>query len=162
MPANEILDSFCRVIWDPDAAALVLVDFGDPMWEPVAIDGEQVVQTAGYVRGAGVKNFPRGNDRHTLTFELARITAGVAEAFKARLAGMATLPRTMKPVLIAFEDGEQWRLADCAVRSWPGGQVEHIGREGVVILGGTLAADAGVYVPGSTWGAIHFNWEDLG
>ncbi|WP_193214798.1 hypothetical protein [Luteolibacter marinus] len=151
-----------RVLWDPDDAALVLVDFGDPMWAPVAIDGEQVVQTAGFVRGSGVKNFPRGNESHQLTFELARITDGVADALKQRLLGMASLPRTMKPVLIVFDDGVQWRLSNCAVQSWPGGQEEFIGREGVVILGGALAADVGVYVPGATWGEINFTWEDLG
>ena len=53
----------------------------------------------------------------------------------------------------------------CFTRSgtpWPNTQVDHVTREGVSILGGALTADAGVYVPGQTWGEISFNWEDLG
>jgi hypothetical protein len=133
------------------------------MWEPVSIDGEQLVQTADFVRGLGAKHFPRGNESHRLTFTLARITEGVAEAFIARLSAGVALPKSAsKPVLLAFESGEQFRLADCAIRSWPHSQEDHLTRESVIIEAGRLTADAGVYVPGQTWGEVSFNWEDLG
>lgn len=159
----ELLDSIVRVIWDPDSAALVLVDYGDPMWEPVSINGEQMVQTASFVRGLGTKHFPRGNESHRLTFTLARITEGVSKAFVTRLSAGISLPKAAsKPVLLAFESGEQFRAANCAVRAWPHSQEEHVTRESVIIEAGPLSIDAGVYVPGETWGEISYHWEDLG
>jgi hypothetical protein len=159
----DLWDSIVRVTWDPDATALVLVDFGDPMWEPVSVDGEQLVQRSSYIRALGAKHFPRGNESHRLAFSLARITEGVSEAFVARLTAALALPKTDgKPVLLAFESGEQFRLADCAVRAWPHSQVDGVTRETVVIECGRMTADAGVYAPGQTWGEISFHWEDLG
>ena len=148
----ELYDSPVRVIYDPAGTALVLVDFGTPMWEPVALDGEQVVQTASYVRGAGVKHFPRGNESHTLTFTLARETDGGADALEARLTNSLALPRAKADVLLGFESGTQFLLKDCAIRSWRGGQVEHLTQEGLVILCGRMEATATVYTPGATWG----------
>jgi hypothetical protein len=156
-------DSIVRVMWDPDGAALVLVDYGDPMWEPVSVDGQQSVQAIAAVRASGAKHLPRGNESHLLSFTLARIEAGVSDAFVARLAAGVSLPKSAsKPVLLSFESGEQFRLSDCAVRAWPHSQEEHVTRESVVIDGGRLTVDAGMYVPGTTWGEISFNWEDLG
>lgn len=148
----ELYDSPVRVIYDPAGTALVLVDFGTPMWDPVALDGEQLVQTASYVRGAGVKHFPRGNESHTLTFTLARETAGAADALESRLANTLALPRGRADVLLAFESGTQFLLKDCAIRSWSGGQMEHLTREGLVILCGAILPDTTARLPGAVWG----------
>jgi hypothetical protein len=149
----ELLDSPVRVIFDPADTALVLVDFGTPMWEPVALDGEQLVQTASYVRGAGAKHFPRGNESHALSFTLARETEGAADALEARLTNSLALPRTKGDVLLAFESGTQFLLKDCAIRQWRGGQIEHLTREGLVILCGRMQLTTATYTPGDTWGA---------
>lgn len=148
----ELLDSPVRVIFDPADTALVLVDFGTPMWEPVALDGEQLVQTASYVRGAGAKHFPRGNESHVLTFTLARETEGAADALEARLTNSLALPRTKADVLLAFESGTQFLLKDCAIRQWRGGQIEQLTREGLVILCGAILPDTTARLPGAVWG----------
>jgi hypothetical protein len=148
----ELLDSPVRVIFDPADTALVLVDFGTPMWEPVALDGEQLVQTASYVRGAGAKHFPRGNESHVLTFTIARETEGAADALEARLTNSLALPRTKADVLLDFQSGTQFLLKDCAIRQWRGGQIEHLTRESLVILCGLMELTADTFTPGDTWG----------
>lgn len=149
----ELWDSIVRVTWDPEGTGLVLVDFGAPMWEPVAVDGEQVVQTAAFVRGAGAKHFPRGNESHRIAFTLARIKEGIAEAFVGRLSDAIALPKSAsKPVLLSFESGEQFRFSNCAIRSWPHSQEENVTRQGVIIEAGAMTADTGTYAPGDTWG----------
>jgi hypothetical protein len=158
----EVFDSFVRVIYDPDGAALVLVDYGDAMWGPVRIDGEQLVQVQSFVRALGVKAIARGNESHTLAFEKCREEDAMDDAFAARLNGIIALPRTSKDVLLSLEDGRQWRIANAAIGSWPGGQEERLTREGVEIIGGRLTVDEGVYVPGQTWGEISMEWENLG
>lgn len=158
----DLYDSFLRVTFDPDGIALVLLDYGDAMWGPVTIDGEQSVQVQGFLRALGIKAFPRGNDLHTVSFEKCRIEDGMDDALASRLNGIIALPRTMADVLISLEDGRNWRIANCAIRNWPGGQEERLTREGVSIIGGRLTADEGVFVPGQTWGEINYEWENLG
>ena len=158
----DVFDSFLRVTFDPDNVALVLLDYGDALWGPVAIDGEQAVQVQGFVRALGVKAFPRGNESHSLSFEKCRILDSMHDALAGRLNGIIALPRTMADVLISLEDGRNWRIANCAVRNWPGGQEERLTREGVNIIGGLLTADEGVYAPGQKWGELNLNWENLG
>lgn len=158
----ELLESPCGVTWDPDGEALVLVAPGDPMWSPVAIDGRQVVQTAAFVRAAGIKAIPRGNESHELTFSLARETAGAAQALHSRLAATLALPRGMADVLIEVDGQGALRLRDCAVESWGGGQDEHLTRETVRISGGALEPDAGTYLPGQTWGEFSLLWQNIG
>jgi hypothetical protein len=149
----DLWDSIVRIVWDPAATSLVLVDFGDPMWDPVTIDGSQEVQTSRYVRGDGVKNFPRGNESHELRFTLAREIDSTVDAFEERLANTLTLPRTMADVLIQFESGRQFLLKNAAIRAWPNGQEDHLTRESLVILGGEIVETATVYTIGNTWGA---------
>lgn len=117
---------------------------------------------AAFIRATGIKAMPRGNASHQLTFELCRVTEGVADAFRQRLQGIATLPRTMADVLIGFADGTGYRLRNAAVRAWPGGQEQHLTRERITLLGGDLVPDAGTYTPGQSWGSIGTNWEELG
>jgi hypothetical protein len=135
---DTLWDSVVKVTWDPDGAATVLVNWDDPMWEPVTLDGKQVVQEAPGLRRAGVDHFPRGNERHELRFTLARETAGIAAAFQARLTNALAVPRTRRDVLLSFESGAAFRLRNCAVESWPSGQVEHLTKETLVIRGGEL------------------------
>lgn len=116
----------------------VLVALGDPMWAPVAINGQQLVDVVARVRAAGVKAIPRGNERNVLTFEKCDETNGIATAFKNELAWAAGLPRTMADVTITFGDATVFTLADAAVEAWSGGQLDHLGRLGLQIIGGTL------------------------
>lgn len=148
----ELWDSVVLVTWDPAGTALVLVDFGAPMWEPVTLNGEQLVQSSTYVRAAGTKHFPRGNETNQLTFTLARITDGVADALEARLVNAIALPRTKGDVLLTFESGTQLLMKDCAIRSWGGGQEEHLTRETLTILGGAMQVTTATYTPGAIWG----------
>jgi len=159
---TELYDSFLRITYDPDGAGLVLVDFGDALWGEMALDGEQVVQEQAVVRAAGIKAFPRGNERHRLIFELCRIEEDLPDAFAARVTASTALPRGMADVLVALEDGRSWRLKDAAVKSWPGTQVERLTRERVELVGGRLVGDDGVYTPNATWGEISMLWEDMG
>ncbi len=156
----ELFESFVRLMFDPDGDAVVLLDYGDPLWEPLAFDGAQVIQEAAFVRAAGIHALPHENERHTLGFALGSIEATLYDAFAHRLTGTIALPRTMNDVLIALEDGRQWRLKNAAIQSWPGSQEEFISREGVQIVGGNLEADAGVYVPGSAWNYDTEYWEE--
>lgn len=159
----ELYDSFVRITFDPDGAALVLVDYGTPLHGPMEIDGGQVVQVQGFLRALGVKAFPRGNESHSLRFDKAGIEESLADAFAGRLTGCLSLPRTQADVLLSLEDGRNWRIANCAIRSWPGAMDgTRINRQGVEIIGGRLTADAGVYLPGQTWGEIKYEWEKLG
>jgi len=152
-----LLESQVEVVWDPDGIALQLVARGDPMWEPVRLDDAgQQVDVADRVRAAGVKALPRGNERHTLTFELCGETAGVVAALKRRFARALELPRGRADVLIAFEDGTQYRLHHCAVRSWPSRQTEHLTRERVQIIGGAYEEDAGSYDVLVAWGDAYY------
>lgn len=157
----DLYDSFIRVMWDPDGEALVLVDYGDPLWGPIMLDGEQVVDVVPLVRSAGVKAFPRGNERHQLSFELCRIRDGMDEAFAARMNAAISLPRGMADVLVTLDEDRSWRLKNCAVRSWPGGQEERFTREAISIEGGELVDESSHYEPGQTWGEIALKWENL-
>ena len=156
----DLFESFVRVLFDPDGIAMTLLDYGDPLWEPLAFDGSQVIQEVALVRALGIRAMPRGNERHAVAFAIARIEATLYDAFASRLTGTIALPRDMADVLIALEDGRQWRLKNAAVSAWPGSQEEFIGREGVQLIGGNLEADAGVYVPGSAWNYDTEYWEE--
>lgn len=148
----DLWDSIVRIVWDPAGTSMVLVDFGDPMWEPVELDGRQEIQTARYVRGTGTKNFPRGNESHELRFTLAREIESTVDAFEERLANTLLLPRGMADVLIQFESGRQFLLKNAAVSGWPNGQEDHLTRETVIIQGGEITEDATAYTIGNTWG----------
>lgn len=154
-----LFDSFIRVMFDPDGIAMVLVDYGDPLWGEIALDGEQIVQEQSFVRAAGIRAVPRGNQRHTLGFELCRPSPGLFSAFEARVNAMITLPKTGADILISMEAGQQWRIKDAAVRNWGGGQDEFLTRERVEIIGGILAVDEGSYSPGSSWETLV--WESI-
>jgi hypothetical protein len=142
-----LLDSMVRVTWDPDGDARILINFGDPMWSPVLIDGKQVVDVAQGLNRKGVLNIPRGNETHKLTFTLGGITAGPVEAFERRLEQSIAAPRDMADVLISFESGKSYRLKDCAVESWPSGQLESITKETLNILGGELGDSEDIVIP---------------
>jgi hypothetical protein len=154
-----LFDSFIRVMFDPDGIAMVLVDYGDPLWGEITLDGEQIVQEQGFVRAAGIRAIPRGNQRHTLGFELCRVETGLFEAFEARVNGMISLPKTGADILISLQAGQQWRISKCAVRNWGGSQDEFLTRERVDIVGGALSVDEGSYSPGSTWETLI--WESI-
>ncbi|MCW1913738.1 hypothetical protein OJ996_09140 [Luteolibacter sp. GHJ8] len=139
--ALELWDSVVRVTWDPDGAATVLVQYGDPMWEPVKVDGKQVVQEGQGLKRAGVDNFPRGNERHELRFTLARETPGVADAFEDRLTRSLAVPRGKGDIRLSFESGAQFRLRKCAIESWPHDQVEHLIKETLVIRCGEMVQE---------------------
>lgn len=158
----ELYDSFVRVTFDPDGAALVLVDYGTALHGPIEIDGGQIVQVQGFVRAIGVKAFPRGNESHRLRFEKAGIEDSLVDAFAAFLTDSISLPRTQADVLLSLEDGRNWRIKDCAIRAWPGGtDGTRINRQGCEIKGGRILYDEGSYDPGSVWGDIGVFWEDL-
>lgn len=146
-------DSVVRLMWDPDGDRIVLMQLGDEMWQLLSLDGQQVVDQATYVRAAGSKALPRGNDSHEIVFEIARETDGPADAFKKRLTNITTLPRTGKDMLVTFEDGTHFRLKDAAIQAWPGRQEDHLLIERISIVGGSIVTDAGTYTEGSTWGA---------
>lgn len=153
----DLWDSPVRVMWDPDGVCLVLVAYGAPMWSPVRVDGGQQVQTSGAIRRAGVRNQPRGNESHSVEFSIARITGSVEAAIVAGFIDALALPRTMRDVLLSFSSGAQFRVRDCAIERWPhehDPQHDHVARESVVIRGGEMVADAGVYAEGDVWGEV--------
>jgi len=157
---DEVTDSVVRVVWDPDGSQLILVDFGDPMWSEVAVDGGQVVDVAGAIRSPGKTAWPRGNEEHTLTFEIAVETAGIAAAFEHRLDRAIAVPRGQADVLLQFESGSQYRLRRAAAERWPHAQLGRLARESLIIRGGDLVADVGTYDPLITWGDHWFETEE--
>lgn len=158
----ELFESLVRVTWDPDGAAVVLVDYGTPMWEPVRLDGQQVLDVSPLIRATGSAVIPRGNETHTLTFTKAAETAGVREALAGQIGAQRSAPRGRADVLIQIQSNGGWRLKGAAVESWPGGHpVEHISAMGLRILGGELVVDAGTPTPGGTWGEINFQWQNI-
>jgi hypothetical protein len=157
-----LYDSFVRITFDPDGAALVLVDYGTALHGPIEVDGNQIVQVQGFIRSLGTKAFPRGNESHTLTFDKAGIEDSLQDAFAANLTDSISLPRTKADVLLSLEDGRQWRLKDAAIRAWPVSMDNtRITRQSCEIQGGRLVTDEGTYAPGSVWGDISTLWEDL-
>lgn len=136
----ELYDSFLKITYDPDAAAVILLNYGDALWGPVELDGGQLVQEQGFVRAVGIKAFARGNERHTLKWEMAVETAGLAAAFAAQLNAAIGLPRGSSDMLISISGGAAWRLQSAAIRAWGGGQEEHITRQKVEIVGGAMVA----------------------
>ena len=158
----DLLDSFVRITFDPDGAALVLLDYGTALWGPLEINGEQIVQEQGFVRAAGIKAFPRGNNRTALRFEKSEIEDSIVDAFATGLSAIVALPRTQADILVSLQDGRNWRISNAAIRAWPVGQEARLTRQAVEIIGGRLTADAGVFVPGQTWGEINYEWENLG
>lgn len=118
----------------------VLVALGDPMWQPVAINGRQVVDVVALVRSSGVRAIPRGNEENSLTFQRCDEAETIAQAFKNELAWAAGLPRTMADVSLTFADGSVFQLANAAVESWSGGQTERLGNLGISITGGRLTS----------------------
>jgi hypothetical protein len=115
-----------------------LVTRGEPMWAPVAINGQQAVQVIQLLRAAGVEAQPRGNESNVLTFSICKEHAGVEAAAKAMFAFPISLPRTMEDVTVKFADNSGVRLKNAAVQGWSGGQEDQLGRHGVTITGGTL------------------------
>ncbi|QJE95953.1 LamG-like jellyroll fold domain-containing protein [Luteolibacter luteus] len=155
-----LLDSFVRVVWDPDGAKKVLVEIGDPMWSPVAIDGEQVVDVAQGSNIVGVRNFPRGNEAHKLTFTLCRIKDTLDDAFETRMNEAMALPRDMRDIVFSLQSGKAWRLKNAAVKSWPTNQRERLTKQNLVILGGEIVAEANAPQPGA--GAEVALYADVG
>lgn len=147
--ADVLLDSVVEVVHDPDGAATVLVAIGDPMWEPVKLDGKQVVDTAPGLNRAGVDTFPRGNESHKLTFTLGEEKATVQDAFEDRIRASMTLPREKADVRLSFESGARFRVKNCSIESWPHDQVEHIIKQSLVIVGGELVEETGTAPPDS-------------
>jgi len=157
---DEVFDSVVRVVWDPDGSQIILVEFGEPMWGEVALDGGQAVDVAGAIRSAGKTAWPRGNEEHALTFDVCGETTGIAAAFERRLTRAIAAPRDQADVLLQFESGSQFRLKRAAVERWPNGQVGRLTRESLVIRGGELLADVGTYDPLIGWGDRWFETEE--
>lgn len=158
----ELFESVVRVTWDPDGAAVVLVDYGTPMWEPVRLDGQQLLDVSPLVRAAGSAVIPRGNETHILTFMKAAETAGVREAIAGQIGAQRSAPRGRADVLLQVGNHGGWRLRGAAVESWPGGQaIEHIAAIGLRIMGGDLVVDPGTPTPGGTWGEINLQWQNI-
>jgi hypothetical protein len=158
----ELFGSFARITYDPDGIALVLLDYNDDLWEPLAINGDQMVQVQGFVRAAGIKAFARGNEKTSLNFMKCNIETSVVEGFARLLSDIVALPKSTADILISLEDGRNWRIPDAAIQSWPASQEARLTRQTVEIIGGKIAGDAGVYIPGQTWGEINYQWENLG
>ena len=155
----SLYDSFARLTFDPAGAAVVLVDFGDAMWTPMSLDGGQLVEVSTLVRAAGISAIPRANEQHRMSFSVARIMDTKEDAFASRINGSITLPRYMADVLISLTDGRQWRLKNCAVKSWKSAQEEHISRESIEITGGQLIVDPGSYYPSDYWNSDPATWD---
>lgn len=156
-----VYDSFIRLTYSPGFTPITLVDFGDMLWGPILIDGSQLVEVQSFVRALGISTFPRGNERHTLSFDRCRREATLADAFAARMDAILSLPRLRADVLLELEDGRAWRILNCSVESWPSEQTEFLTREGVRIIGGQLVQDEGGYGPGTPWGHISTPWGYL-
>jgi hypothetical protein len=137
----------------------VLVALGQPMWELPRLNGRQVVQTAAFIRAAGVRAIPRGNETHILTFESCHEETDIKTAMFGQLSLPAGLPKGMADVTVTFEDGSGIRIKNAAVESWEGDQTERLGRHRVNIIGGEIEIAAGI--PGVNWEDITTNWEDL-
>lgn len=144
-------------MWDPDGVRLVLVSYGAPMWDPVRVEGGQLIQAAGAIRRAGQRNFSRKNQTHTVEFSIARITASVEDAIVAGFSDALALPRTMEDVLLSFASGKQFRVKNCAIERWPHDHDptnDHVAKETVIIRGGEIVSDLGEYTPGDVWGEV--------
>lgn len=155
----ELTESILRLTWDPDGDPLVLVDWGDPLWDSIVLDGRQVIQQVALVRAAGIQAKPRRNESHTLRCSVCVIEETIDAAFAGRLNRILALPRTMADVLISLEDGQNWRLKNAAIEAWPGGQEERLTRETLEIIGGELLPDEGAYAPGGFWQEDSSLWE---
>lgn len=154
-----LYDSLVRLTFDPAGAAVVLVDYGDPMWTPMSLDGGQVVEVSTFVRAAGMSAIPRANEQHRISFTVARIMETMEDAFAARFNGSITFPRYMADILISLTDGRQWRLKNCAIKSWKSAQEERISRESIEITGGQLIVDPGSYYPSDYWNTDTATWD---
>lgn len=139
---DVIYDSFVKVTFDPDGTPVVLVDYGDALWGPLEIDGGQVIDPQDFMRASGISAVPRGNERHTLAIELAGIDDSLADSFAGMLNACIALPRTQADVLLSLEDGRGWRIANCAIESWPSkAGKDRINSKGIRIIGGALTAE---------------------
>lgn len=130
----ETFESLVKVMH----GATTLVSIGDPMWELPALNGRQVVQSAQFVRAAGIKAFPRGNQSNELTFSLCNEQTTIEAAMKAQFQFPVTAPKTMADVTVTFADGSGVKIKNAAVESWSGGQTERLGRHTLRIIGGEL------------------------
>lgn len=137
----ELTDSVVKLTWDPNGTPLVLVDFGDPMWAIVTLDGQQLTHHQTFVRAAGAKVYPRGNESHSIAFELAADPAEIPAAMKAALDWMIAAPRTQADLQIEIDGITTiYTLHDCAVPRWSGGIEECLVRRRLQIEGGALTA----------------------
>lgn len=134
----ETWDSLVKVMH----GATTLVAIGDPMFGPVTIDGSQAVQVAELVRAAGIKAYPRGNERHTVEMTVCKEHDSVATALKNAFTAALNAPRTMADVDITFADGSGIRVKNASVESWQAGHDAHLGRTTLRIIGGEIAAIA--------------------
>jgi hypothetical protein len=130
----DLFDSLVEV----KHGSTTLVEIGDPMWQPVRIDGGQVTQRVALVRATGVLVKARGNEAHTLTFSLASEETSVEDAAKAAAQWTLTLPRTMGDVSVLFDDGTGYKLKNATIERWSADNEEQLGRFTLVIQGGEL------------------------
>jgi hypothetical protein len=152
----DLYDSFVRISY----AGRMLLDYGDPLWGPVTIDGQQIVETVNFVASPTARNFARGNETHVIRFELCRIFQSMEDAFAARLSAMASLPRAESGLLIELRDGRKWAMTSATARSWSGLQEERMTREVVEIIGGGLAPFTGSVTASPRWGANSEDYPD--
>lgn len=134
----DLFESFLRITWDPEGEPITLLDFGEPLWSEISLNGSQMVQPSTSLRARGIRTFPRGNEQNELSFEKASVEDSFENAFAKRINGVIDLPRSSAPVLIELKDERAWIIHSCSITSWPGGQIERLTREGIVILGGHM------------------------
>lgn len=131
----EVFESPCSV----SHGASSLVAIGDPMWEPVRVNGGVAIQRASRVRADSLQCLARGNEFNTITFSICVENAGPAAASAAAIAFVASLPKTMADVAIATATSNL-TLHDATIQSWTVDTVEQLGRYSITIAGGTLTS----------------------
>jgi hypothetical protein len=116
--------------------ATVLVDYGDDLGGEPTLDGGQVVQLAGYVRGTAGVPIPRRNDTHTLRLPLPREAATIRAATGAMFSRIAAVPKTAATLTVELSAGGKWELANAVVQDWAGAVEDQFSVLELIIIGG--------------------------
>lgn len=143
----EIYESIFRV----SHGGLVILDYGDALLSTgIALNGSHVIESAHFMRAAGMRNFARGGEENSLEFTTAEPAADTGAAVKAALDHAVTVPRTVDDLLIELETGERWTVASAAVKSWAGDSQQGegiIGARTYSVVGGVITADHSIDAP---------------
>ncbi|BCU75981.1 hypothetical protein [Luteolibacter sp. LG18] len=157
----------CRITWDPDGRALVLLDFGEHLIDDMQFGGEQGFSPFGPLGAKNAVPYANGEIVEPHTWTRRRTHASRLAAQLYCHVHPQTLPylSDRKVLRYEYQDGAVVDYQDAVLLAAPTRQCFPAANETTTIykaVSGEMIPMSGVpFTPGMTWRWLDMAWEDI-